>query len=74
MVKILKPVGRGLFAAGSLFIALYLFANYLKGPEAFYDAFNPLALRTYFVLLPLTPGAFFLWLSDQLSSRSGQPG
>ena len=74
MVKVLRPVGHGLFAAGALFIALYLFAIYLKGPEAFYYAFDPLALRTYFVLLPLMPGAFFLWLSDQLSPRSGQAG
>ena len=68
MVKILKSAGHGLLAAGILIIAVYMFGIYLKGHEAFYDAFNPLALNTYFTLLPLMPGALLLWLSDQLSS------
>ena len=68
MVKILKSAGHGLLAAGILLIAVYMYGIYLRGPEAFYDALNPFALKTYFTLLPLGPGALLLWLSDQLSS------
>jgi hypothetical protein len=58
----------GLLAAGILLIAVYMFGIYLRGPGALYDALNPFALKTYFALLPLGPGALLLWLSDQLSS------
>jgi hypothetical protein len=68
MSKIVKPIGHGLLAAGVLLIVLYFIGVYLRGPEAFRDALDPLAAKTYLALLPLTPGVFLLWLSDRLSA------
>jgi hypothetical protein len=69
MVNVMRSAGHGMLAAGAFLIFLYLFATYLKSPDAFYDAFNPLAISTYLMLLPLMPGTFLLWLSDQLFAR-----
>jgi hypothetical protein len=68
MARILRSADHGLLAAGVVLLATYLFLISLKGTDAFYEAVHPLALSTYLILLlPLAPGAFFLWLSDQLS-------
>jgi hypothetical protein len=69
MVNVIRSAGHGMLAAGAFLILLYLFATYLKSPDAFYDAFNPLAMSTYLMLLPMMPGTFLLCLSDQLSIR-----
>jgi hypothetical protein len=69
MTWIFKPIGRGLFAAGFVLIALYFTAVYLKGSEAFRDALDPLAARNYLVLSSLVPGALLLWLSDYIAAR-----
>jgi hypothetical protein len=74
MVNLLKSAGHGLLAAGAFLISIYFFAVYLKAPDAFYDALNPLAIITYLTLLPLMPGTFLLWLSDQLSIRRRKTG
>lgn len=71
MVRFLKSAGHGMLAAGALLIAVYFFGAYLKGPQALRDAFDPLTLRSYFVILPLWPGVFLLWLADQLATRRG---
>jgi hypothetical protein len=69
MVNLMRSAGHGMLAAGGFLILLYLFAIYLKSPDALYDAFNPFAISTYLMLLPMMPGTFLLWLSDQLSVR-----
>jgi hypothetical protein len=75
MARILRSAGHGLLAAGVFFLATYLFAIYLNGLDALYEAVNPLRLSTYLlVLLPIMPGTFLLWLSDQLSLRSRKTG
>ena len=42
---------------------------YLRGREAFRDALDPTAMKTYLTLLPLTPGLLLLWLGDLLAAR-----
>lgn len=69
MVRVLRSAGHGLLAAVVLLVSVYLIGMFLKAPETFYDALNPLAVKTYLLLLPLTPGAFLLWMSDHLSLR-----
>lgn len=69
MGSIVKSIGHGLLAAGILLIVIYAFASYLKGREAFHDALDPTAMRTYLALLPLAPGLLLLWLGDHLATR-----
>jgi hypothetical protein len=68
MSKIIKSIGHGLLAAGVLLIVVLFIGVYLRGAEAFRDAFDPLAANIYLALLALTPGVFLLWLGDRLSS------
>jgi hypothetical protein len=69
MVRLLKSAGHGMLAAGALLIAVYFFGTYLKGPQAFRDALDPLAAKTYLTLAPLLPGMFLLWLADHIAAR-----
>jgi hypothetical protein len=68
--SIIKSIGRGLLAAGILLVLGYAFCCYLIGPEVLRDALNPLALKTYLVLLPLAPGSLLVWLGNNLRGRS----
>jgi len=75
MASFLRSAGRGLLAAGVFLLGMYLYSIYLKGPDAFYESVHPLALSTYLIIfLPILPGAFLVWLSDQLSLRSRKAG
>jgi hypothetical protein len=69
MINVMRSAGHGMLSAGVFLILLYLYATYLKSLDAFYEAFNPFAISTYLMLLPMMPGTFLLWLSDQLSAR-----
>jgi hypothetical protein len=69
MGSIVKSIGHGLLAAGILLIIIYVFGSYLRGLEAFRDALDPTAVKTYLVLLPLAPGLLLLWLGDHLATR-----
>ena len=69
MIKIIKPIGHGLLAAGVLLIVIYFTGVYLKGPEAFREALDPLAVKTFLALLPVVPGTLLLWLGDFLTAR-----
>jgi hypothetical protein len=69
MCSIVKSIGHGLLAAGILLIVLYVFGAYLRGREAFRDALDPTAMKTYLTLLPLMPGLLMLWLGDRLATR-----
>ena len=70
MRSIIKSIGHGLLAAGILLIVLYVFFGaYLRGREAFRDALDPMAMKTYLTLLPLAPGLLLLWLGDLLAAR-----
>ena len=69
MCSIVKSIGHGLLAAGFLLIVLYVFGAYLRGREAFRDALDPTAVKTYLALLPLAPGFLLLWLGDLLVTR-----
>ena len=69
MCSIVKSIGHGLLAAGILVIGIYVFASYLRGREAFHDALDPTAVRTYLALLPLAPGLLLLWLGDFLATH-----
>jgi hypothetical protein len=75
MSKLIKSAGHGLLAAGTLAIVFYFLGAYLKGSQAFRDALDPLSLWSYLPILSLAPGAFLIWLSDQLPMRRrGQGG
>ena len=69
MRSIIKSIGHGLLAAGIVLIVLYVFGAYLRGREAFRDALDPTAMKTYLALLPLAPGLLLLWLGDHLATR-----
>ncbi len=69
MGSIIKSIGHGLLAAGILLIVIYGLGAYLRGREAFRDALDPTAMKTYLTLLPLAPGLLLLWLSDLLAAR-----
>jgi hypothetical protein len=69
MGNIVKSIGHGLLAAGILLIVLYVFGAYLRGREAFRDALDPVAMKTYLALVPLVPGLLLLWLGDRLATR-----
>lgn len=69
MGSIIKSIGHGLLAAGILLIVIYVLGTYLRGREAFRDALDPTAMKTYLTLLPLAPGLLLLWLSDLLAAR-----
>ena len=69
MVKVIRSIGHGLFAAGATLLVIYFLAVRLKGLDALYEAINPLAPRTYLVLSAMMPGALCLWLANHLSSR-----
>ena len=71
MGNIVKSIGHGLLAAGILLIVIYVFGAYLRGREAFRDALDPTAMKTYLTLLPLMPGLLMLWLGDRLVTRRG---
>jgi hypothetical protein len=64
MSSIIKSIGHGLLAAGILLALGYAFCCYLIAPELLHDAFNPLAPKTYLVLLPLASGSLLVWLSN----------
>jgi hypothetical protein len=68
MGKIFKPIGHGLLAAGVLLVAIYFCGAYLRGPEAFRDALDPLSGKIYLTLLPLLPGVLLLWLGKRRRS------
>ena len=67
--SIIKSIGHGLLAAGILLIVIYVLGTYLRGREAFRDAIDPTAMKTYLTLLPLAPGLLLLWLGDLLAAR-----
>jgi hypothetical protein len=67
--SIIKSIGHGLLAAGILLIVIYVLGTYLRGREAFRDALDPTAMKTYLTLLPLAPGLLLLWLGDLLAAR-----
>jgi len=69
MERIIKSIGHGLLAAGFLLIIIYAIASYLRGQDAFHDALDPTAIKSYLALLPLTPGLLVLWLGEHLASR-----
>jgi hypothetical protein len=69
MGSIIKSIGHGLLAAGILLIILYVIGAYLRGSEAFRDALDPTAMKTYLALVPLAPGLMLLWLADRLVTR-----
>ena len=69
MGSIIKSIGHGLLAAGILLIVIYVLGTYLRGREAFRDALDPTAMKTYLTLLPLAPGLLLLWLGDLLAAR-----
>ena len=69
MANVIKSAGHGMLAASALLIVVYFFGVYLKGPQAFRDALDPLAAKTYLALAPLLPGVFLLWLSDHIAAR-----
>ncbi len=69
MGSIIKSIGHGLLAAGILLIVIYGLGAYLRGREAFRDALDPTAMKTYLTLLPLAPGLLLLWLGDLLAAR-----
>ena len=69
MGSIIKSIGHGLLAAGILLIVIYVLGTYLRGREAFRDALDPTAMKTYLTLLPLVPGLLLLWLGDLLAAR-----
>jgi hypothetical protein len=69
MANVIKSAGHGILAASALLIVVYFFGVYLKGPQAFRDALDPLAVKTYLALTPLLPGVFLLWLSDHIAAR-----
>ena len=60
MGSIIKSIGHGLLAAGILLIVIYVLGAYLRGREAFRDALDPTAMKTYLTLLPLAPGLLLL--------------
>ena len=62
MGSIIKSIGHGLLAAGVFLIVMHGFGAYLRGREAFRDALDPTAVKTYLTLLPLAPGFLLLWL------------
>jgi len=68
--KIIGAVAHGLLAAGGLLILFHFIGAYLRGPEAFRDALDPFAAKTYLALLPLAPGALVLWLANKLAARA----
>ena len=69
MGSIIKSIGHGLLAAGILLIVIYVSGAYLRGREAFRDALDPTAMKTYLTLLPLAPGLLLHWLGDLLAAR-----
>jgi hypothetical protein len=69
MGSIIKSIGHGLLAAGILLIVIYVLGAYLRGREAFRDALDPTAMKTYLTLLPLAPGLLLLWLGDLLAAH-----
>ena len=69
MSKIIKSADYGLLAAGVLLIVIYFAGISFKGPEALRDALDPLAPRTYLVLLPLVPGALLVCIADYIVAR-----
>ena len=72
MSSMVKPIGHGLFLAGLVLISLYLLGLYVRGSDALSDALDPLSIKTYLVLLPLTPGALLLWWADYTSHRNAR--
>ena len=72
MSSMVKAIGHGLFLAGLVLISLYLLGLYVRGSDALSDALEPLSIKTYLVLLPLTPGALLLWLADYTSNRNAR--
>ena len=74
MRSVFRSVGHGLLAAGVMMIVVQFVAAYLRGPDAFKDALDPLAATTYLALLPLLPGAAVLWLAElRLGRRQRAP-
>jgi hypothetical protein len=69
MANVIKSVGHGLCAAAVVLLAIYFLAAYLRGPDALYEAINPLAAKTYLVLLAMVPGTVCIWLGHYLSAR-----
>ena len=59
-------------AAGAFMIVLYSIGLYIKGTDALHDALDPLASKTYLVLLAFVPGAFLLWPGDHIAARRHQ--
>ena len=55
MGSIIKSIGHGLLAAGILLIVIYGLGAYLRGREAFRDALDPTAMKTYLALLRAAP-------------------
>jgi len=69
MANVINSVGHGLCAAAAVLLAIYFLAAHLRGPDALYEAINPLAPRTYLVLLAMVPGTVCIWLGHYLSAR-----
>jgi len=69
MANVIKSIGHGLCAAAAVLLTIYFLAAHLRGPDALYEAINPLAPRAYLVLLAIVPGTVCIWLGHHLSAR-----
>ena len=72
MIKLCRYLGNGLLALGAVLIVSGMIGIYLEnGFDAVAEVMSPFNVWQYIaVLITLSPGLFFLWLSKWLRNRN----